>query len=292
MTPRRRRTCHDSSTGPDLLPIVRLWVLRLLVPLSAQRGLLTRHGIQDEGLALVLGLGKWTDDAAEEFDARAVRAELRELHAASEQSAASAKVPAQLRQNIIRLADLVGLTEIDRRILEFAVMLQNERALDDTADHLGQLSSLKVYQTLAVVLGLPHPGVRAALEGQGMLARSGLLALERGGTSTLRGKLNLLSDRFADHVSSSSADPIALLRDTVLPSHPGHLGLADFDHLSTSLEVLRSTCARRWMRGVPASTSCCTAARARARTSSPRLSRPNSAARSTKCPVKTRMATR
>jgi len=211
----------------------------LLVPLSAHRGVFNRHGFQDEGLALALGFGKWTDDDAGQFDARAVRAELRKLHAASERSAASAKVPAQLHQNIGRLADLVGLAEIDRRILEFAVMLQNERALDDTADYLGQLSSLKVYQTLAVVLGLPQSSVRAALEGQGMLARSGLLALERSATSTLRGKLNLLSDRFADHVSSSSADPISLLRDTVLPSQPGHLGLSDFDHLSASLEVLR-----------------------------------------------------
>src|SRR6185437_1999735 len=100
MTLRRPRARLDSSTGPDLLPIVRLWVLRLLVPLSAHRGVFNRHGFQDEGLALALGFGKWTDDDAGQFDARAVRAELRNLHAASERSAASAKVPAQLHQNI------------------------------------------------------------------------------------------------------------------------------------------------------------------------------------------------
>lgn len=234
---RRRRRSAADHVG-DLSAVVRLWLLRLLVPLNAQRRLVSPLGFQDDGLATALGLDKWVDVDGDEFDARRVCADLRELHAAAEKRARAARPPKLLGENIGRLGQLVGLTDVDQRILEFAVMLQNERVLDDTADYLGPLSSLKVQQVLSVVLGLPQSGIRTALEGQGMLTRSGLLALDRCGSGMLRGKLNLLSDRFADHVTSSSDDPIGFLRDTVLPSPGGHLTLLDFGHLLEQMEVL------------------------------------------------------
>ena len=134
---------------------------------------------------------------------------------------------------------MVGLTDADRRILEFAVMLQNEPYLADVADYLGPLTSTKAYQVLSTVLDLPLGGVRAALGSDGVLTASGLLVIDRSGMHSLRFKLNMLSDRFADHVSSTSTDPIGLLRDTVLPSLAGHLTLNDFEHLNESLRVLR-----------------------------------------------------
>ena len=246
----RRRSHSDTTLAPELSPIVRLWLLRLLVPLNAQQHFVTRHGLHDDALSSALGLGKWADLDDEAFDVRAVRADLRKLHTRAEAQAQKAQVHPQLSKNVARLAALIGLTEVDQRILEFAVMLQNERVLDDTADHLGQLSSVKIHHVVSGVLGLRHASVRAALAGDSMLTRSGLLSMERHGTGSLRGKLNLLSDRFADHISSSEVDPIGFLRDTVLPSPQGHLTLQDFEHLKESMEVLvpylrRSAQARR-----------------------------------------------
>ena len=91
-----------------------------------------------------------------------------------------------------------------------------------------------------MVLNLPESAVRALLDSQGMLPRSGLLALERGGTEALRTKLNLLSDGLADRISSSDADPMELLRDVVLPSSLGHLSIEDFVHLNPQLDLLRT----------------------------------------------------
>ena len=139
----------------------------------------------------------------------------------------------------MRLAELVGLTDTDCRILELAVVLQNERLLNDTADSLGPLSFVKTFHVLSLLLDLPEPQIRASLNSQGSLARSGLLSMDRGGTERLSGLLDLLSATFASHISTSEADPVSLLRDMVTVSAPAKLGIADYEHIAPSLSVLR-----------------------------------------------------
>jgi SpoVK/Ycf46/Vps4 family AAA+-type ATPase len=165
---------------------------------------------------------------------------LRKLHTASEAKYRTATPDYCLTRNVKRLAELVGLTDTDCRILELAVLLQNERLLDDTADWLGMLSSVKLFYVLSQLLNVPEQAIRTALAAQGTLARSGLVSVERSGSGTLRSKLNLLSDNFADHIFSSEADPVSLLRDTVIPSLPAHLTFGDFAHIEQMLAILRA----------------------------------------------------
>jgi SpoVK/Ycf46/Vps4 family AAA+-type ATPase len=234
---RRRSRYTANAADPD--PIILLWLLRILVPLGGHREFVGSHGFNNDTLAGVLGLGHWIDPSPNDFDPKAVRSELRVLHQKAEKQWAKAALPACLRNNIRQLSDLVGLSTTDCRILEFAVSIHNERLLDDTADYLGQLSSVKVFHALSVILNLPEPEIRASLSAQGILARSGLVSVSRSGTSTLRDKLDLLSDDFADLMASSEADPISLLRGMVSVAGPSQLKLADYSHITPSLEILR-----------------------------------------------------
>ena len=229
----------SSPLLPETPAIVRLWLLRFLVPLGGHRSFVTSHGFSNDSLAELLGLGEWIDCERREFNPPKVRADLRRLHQEAERRQADTAMPACLRANVARLSELVGLSAHDCRILEFAVLIQNERLLDETADWLGALSSVKLFHVLSVVLGLPVHDVRVALGAQGVLARSGVVAMERSGMNTLRGTLNLLSDNFADHIISSEADPVSLLKDTVALSSPAQLGLADYSHVQEGLDVLR-----------------------------------------------------
>jgi len=225
----------------DVSPAVRLWLLRLLVPLGAHQEFIQRSGFGNDALAHAIGLGEYVDPEGLdlEFDPHAARTRLRKLHQAAERDSQDAGgMPAFLESNIARLAGLVGLSELDCRILAFVVMLKNERLLDDTADWLGSLSAAKVFAVLAVLLDVPEADVRAALSPQGVLARSGLVSIDRSCAYTLNGKLELLSDTFADHIVSSDADPIGLLRDTVSVAAPAQLGLDDYEHVRESLAVL------------------------------------------------------
>jgi len=232
---RRSRSCDRS---PGMLPIVHLWLLRLLVPLGGHREFINRDGFGNDKLAEVLGLGEWINPAPRDFYPKAVRAQLRKLYQAGERKLRGAERPSCLSSNVKRLAELVGLSDNDCRILEFVVLIQNERLLDDTADWLGQLSSVKVFHALSALLDLPEREIRSSLSTQGILHRSGLVSVDRNGTSTLRTKLDLLSENFADLIASSDADPISLLRDTVVLSSPPQLGIADYGHIDSWLSVL------------------------------------------------------
>lgn len=125
------------------------------------------------------GLGHWVDPSPNDFDLKAVQSELRRLHQKAEKQWAKAPLPPCLRHNVEQLSNLVGLGSADCRILEFAVSIHNERVLDDTADRLGQISSGKVFYALSVILDLPEPEIRASLSPQGILARSGLISVDR-----------------------------------------------------------------------------------------------------------------
>ena len=226
-------------TSPDVPPIVQLWLLRLLVPLGGHREFANRNFCPNDMLAEVVGLGDLIADDTDDFEPAVVRKRLRTLHAEGELKLKKAAVPTCLGNNIASLARLVGLSSVDCQVLAFAVLIHAERMLEETGDFVGQLSTLKTINVLSVLLALPEPEIRAALSPQGILTKSGLLSVDRGGTYNLKGKLNLLSNDFADHIYSSDADPVCLLRDTVKPSAAPLLEIDDYKHVEEFLVVLR-----------------------------------------------------
>jgi SpoVK/Ycf46/Vps4 family AAA+-type ATPase len=240
-----RKLRRRNSVVPEPVDdLTRLWMLRMLVPLGAHRQLLTRNGFQNEEVLTAIGLDEWLDSGSCDVDPGTARAKLREVHAEAERCLREAKVPAVLRANIERLAQLLGLSPVDGQILEFSIMIGNERLLNDTADFLGVLSSAKVTYVLSIVLDLPETQVKAALSGNGVLARSGLLTMDYNGATMfggnqLRAKLNLLNECFGERMLTEEQDPVSLLRDTVRPCAAPHLTLEDFDHISASLKVLQ-----------------------------------------------------
>ncbi|MGH8546517.1 MAG: AAA family ATPase, partial [Gammaproteobacteria bacterium] len=240
MVRRTRRIRYSDSSDDSTERLIRLWLLRLLVPLAAHREFIGPNGMNSDPLAEAIGLAHWIDPGSPDFDASLVRAELRQLHARAESEDREWCVPPALAANRTRLAALVGLSETDCRILEFVVLIHTDRLLDDTADWLGQLSSPKVCHVLSVLLDLPEADLRPTLSTRGLLAQSGLVSLERHrATDTLRSRLNVLSASFADRMLTAEEDPVALLRDTVSLSQPAELSIEDFGHVTESLSVLR-----------------------------------------------------
>lgn len=232
---------YRKSTGAastDIANIAELWMLRILVPMGGHKTLVNRGGFVDDAVARAVGLGAWLDDDERGFDAAAIRHELRNRHRCAESIKDRLDVSPTLRANMARLVRLVGLSGTDARVLEFAAMIHHDRVLDDCADTLGQLNSLKLSDMLAKLLELDPAEVRASLSPHGLLARSGLLSVDRGSTGYLRGKLDLLSNSFADNILACEADPLVLLRDTICPSAPATLSLDDYAHVGDALAIL------------------------------------------------------
>ena len=257
----RKRSRSSAKSVAEVPEIVVLWLLRLLVPVGAHRDFIGADGFRSDPVARAIGLGHWLDPAprpeehdvdgllellgdesaglSPAFDDRAALSALRRLHATAERKLATASPPATLQKNVGRLANLVGLSKHDERILAFAVLSHYEGLLDDVFGWVGDLSSARLFRVLAVVLALPEPEVRKSLSPHGVLARSGLVTIDRNGMSNLRGKMNLLSEQFGDQILSTDADPLTLLRDTVFPAKPPKLSIDDYRHLARSLAILR-----------------------------------------------------
>lgn len=260
--PLHRHSFCSSHTFPskeDVPEIFRLWLLRLLVPLGGYREFIQTHCFNNDALAEVLGLDHWVDsdfverkESVDEkypdsddvepkthrYEAIRVRGELRCLHRVAERKLSSNGLPEFLRHNVDRLVNLVGLSAADARILEFAVMIHGDGLLRETAEMLGQLSTVKLLHTLSVVLELPENQVRDALSTRGVLASSGLVTCLRNGADALPNKLDLLSGSFADNILSGEMDPIDLLRENVALCAAPDLAMKDFTHIDPSLNVL------------------------------------------------------
>lgn len=225
-------------------PIVKLWILRLLVPLECHRRFIGKCGVESEELATLFELAvdqETDDDDAESITAynpTALRAQIKAQYRKAELDAVSASLPQPLADNIACLAEQIGLSEVECWILAFAVMLRSYRLLDDSADWLGsELNALRIYHVLSVLLGFPEADIRQAFSNRSVLTQTSLVVIDSHRNSLGR-KLDLLSGHFADRLMLESGSPMDWLRDMITPSSAPQLTLGDYPHIQSTLDFL------------------------------------------------------
>ncbi len=228
----------EASEESPLEPVVRLWMLRVLVAMRALRRFIRESAaeervLQSLGVDVELLLGQPVEGRL----AMAMKT-LQPIWEREEQRRAA--LPDVLGSNLDRLARLLGLSEVETEILGFAVMLHTVSDLDDVVDALGCMAPAKAYGVLAKILGLPEASVKRALQPAGHLARCGLLSLGSNSYSTLSRKIELLSGPFADAIQAEHLEPVDVLRGVVERAPAAHLSLADYPHVQDRIRVLRS----------------------------------------------------
>lgn len=232
MSFRSRR--YVSTDKHQVHPLIRLWLLRLLVPLECHRKFVGDRGLDSEELAELLGLPTEEQDS---YDPLKIRAQLKQLHADAEIKATSIAIPEPLASNIEQLAD-IGLSHVECWILAFAICMRSNRLLDDTADWLGhEINSLTVYHVLSILLGFPEKEIRDALSSQSLLSKTSLVVLDHQ-RNTLGRKLDLLSHNFADRLMAESGSPMEWLRDMIVTSPSATLSLDDYPHMREILDFV------------------------------------------------------
>ncbi len=226
----------DNTSGhPE--PLLMLWLIRILMSLGGRRGFIGKAGFDNDLIASAIGLDAYAL-AEDKCSPEKLLTELRRVQIEIEASCSSAQASTVLRTNVERLAKLVLLNEVECRILEFIIVLNADRELDDCADYLGAVRGAKLYRIIATILGLLEPDVRKALSGDSVLVRSGLLAIDRKGPNLLRNKIDLLSSDFAERMLCEEFDISALLKGSLVESSYGHLVLSDYVHIQASLDML------------------------------------------------------
>ena len=223
----------------DVPPLVHLWILRILIPLGMHKEFIQMYFFADNDIAELLGLSEWVNVDPDTFDTKAIRSHLQKIYKFNSPKIRKSKIPSTLRGNILHLAKIVGLSETDCQILEFAVLVQNETLLGNAIDWFGQTSFVKAGHILSVLLDLPEQDIRASLSTQSVLAKTGLVSFDKSHYGSLREKLTLLSGGFATQISSSETDPVSLLQDMVTLSSAPELNITDYEHIAPLLSVLR-----------------------------------------------------
>lgn len=239
-TRKRRKPCDPSPAERETPAIVRLWMLRCLVPLRGYQQFAQKECLDNDGVAKVVGLGDWVDRQGDEFNQRKVIAELRGLHREIERVAEDCRWPETLARNIRRLADLTGLNEVEQALIGLAVMVHSEQYLVEVMQYLdaGCRSLSRLCTHLAAILSMPEAHIRAAFSGRSALSRCGLVKLDIDDCVDIKDRLNVISSNFVDVMLSGEADPVVLLRGNVELASKAALTLADYPHLGTSLDVL------------------------------------------------------
>ncbi len=212
---------NNAEAGLD--PIVRLWILRILVPLGGYGQFLQPRHLMGSELCSVLGIDPGEEE--DETDTATLLHTLHDQYRTAERAAGKPRRPSDLLANLEQLSSLLGLSPVDCRILEFAITINHERLLNEAAGFLGDLSTVKMYRILATILDIPEPQVRHALSPQGILSASGLLCVDRRSNLELQIKLDMLSTEFADLMNTPDIDPVRLLRGIALTPEPACLGL-------------------------------------------------------------------
>jgi transitional endoplasmic reticulum ATPase len=217
-------------------PNVRLWILRLLVSLKCYKNLLDSRVYNAEEIGMLFGLDI-NEFEYNKLEARTILT--KQLHEL-EKEAPAFLLPEPLAGNIQKLSFLVGLNDVECKLLSFAVLLHNDRLLNEIADLLGrELNTLQLFHILSVLLDASEKDIRAALSHDSMLSRTALLTLNRHYSHDLKSKLNVLSPGFSDRLMSESCEsPIDWLKNMVRLSCPPQLTLKNYEHLKNELDVL------------------------------------------------------
>lgn len=139
-TPAQASTADHNDAD---VSIVRLWALRILVTLKGDRTFITRYGFDEKELARWLGLlDALTEEEEDEAPKPApTRRTLAGMLAQAERCAHQTQVPTTLASNVARIAALVGLSDVECRVLEFVLLMRSNQHLNQACEHVKNLDN-------------------------------------------------------------------------------------------------------------------------------------------------------
>ena len=152
-------------------PIVRLWLLRMLVPLGCHKEFIAYIAERFEEtanlLTQILEMEHWIEQ--NENDIKSDLKELNKLHRAAEKELKNAKVTDHPFANEIKqVATREGFSDLDRRIFECMTLFHTERSLVYMVASFAPLNDLRNHQdvasVLSVLLALPQDKICLSFE--------------------------------------------------------------------------------------------------------------------------------
>lgn len=234
-------TIPTKQRQPAVPPLMKLWLLRILVSLDGWQKFMGPRGFENGMLADLLGLSALQLPSDEREAVTLVRKMLTVILSKVERTAGRTCGHPVVHANVDKLGQLIGLNDAERRILEFVILLHRDRLLMETSELMrDSLIDSHLPYVIAIILGLSEKSAQEALSSQSVLARAGLVSVENMTTGGLRRKFELISNSFINRMYTPGEDPLTILRDIVVPSEPPILGMPHFEHVAETRDLLRT----------------------------------------------------
>jgi SpoVK/Ycf46/Vps4 family AAA+-type ATPase len=222
-------------------PLVTLWMLRVLVQLGCMRKFVEPDGFEDMRIASYLGLTKLSE-MSKQFDRLATHRKIVSLHNRLDNGKFESRLSPAFQKNLARLAGLINLSDVDGRVLEFAVAFHLVPELKNTLGYLGSgMSTREAARNLEVVLQIDRAALAQAFRPPNILAKSGLVKfdLDTRYPGSFESRFQILSMAFAERMFEEEVEPADLIKGAVAFCSDTALELADYSHIGSSLDVLR-----------------------------------------------------
>lgn len=234
----RRKATKPVEVNEPAIPIIQLWMLRTLTLLGGYKRIAGKNGFNDDEIAYAIELGCLIEQAVPNSLPEILLVTLKHRLAYLESDDLDFSMPEELSHNIGKLNNLVNLSDVERSILEFSILLHSENLLDQTLDYLGDLSISRFYQSLSVLLNYSRHEIQAAFSTSGQLFQTGLVRIDRNGPRKMQSRIDLLGSGFAERMLSIEEDPVLLFMDSFFKAPAPQLTLADYAHIEPQLTTL------------------------------------------------------
>ncbi len=216
-------------------PLIRLYLLRLLVHMDAFRLIVDDRRVQTPWVLRAAGVG--AEEETPDCDPKAVLRALRTRLEETEDQTPSPPESAVLTQNVAWLGRTLDLTQVQSDIVLFLALAHHSAPLGKLLEKFGQIRTHEAQSIIATGIGHPIDQVSTALLHTGRLIKSGLVTSDLANRWGFETKITLLTG-IPDQLTLEHADPHELFLSNFLRSGPPALGLGDFPHLTEDIKVL------------------------------------------------------
>jgi len=223
----------------ELVDKISLWILRMILNLGGAREFIDKDNrFMRDQIAYFLEVGNYVNMDGDTFKRSDVihilQKNLTKLEEKKEFT--SSKI---LTKNIKQISKLMNLNATEEAILEFAVLAKQYDLLDEATNVLGtNLNTTQAKKALAGVLGIDIKYINNAFKSNAKLIKSSIVTINKSYTSSLAGKIEILSDEFADNMLNLDEDISVMIKESVRPCKESSLRLKDYEHLSKDIDIL------------------------------------------------------
>jgi len=152
-------------------------------------------------------------------------------------AALPAEANTHLCHNCRLVADHLSLTEAEHDLLLFCVILKGSRCLGEVFELFGEVNATKLAIIIAAVLDLEIVNVRKAMSKDGLLARSGLLTVDRQKEYDISNKIDLI-EGIIDTLNDTGTSLETIFHHYFSTTPPAQLTKDDFAHVHASFDVI------------------------------------------------------